>query len=98
MRIHSLPPRRTERTIARRAASIWRLDTQAGSSAWRPNSPKSTWLPRSAIPRRRPRCTLRYLTRFGINIATTPLLGALDPRQVLALMDPHLNADASERG
>ena len=41
-RIQILPPRLTERVIARRAASIWRLVIQAGSWVARPYSPKAT--------------------------------------------------------
>jgi hypothetical protein len=42
IRIQILPPRFTERVIARRAASIWRLVIQAGSWVARPYSPKAT--------------------------------------------------------
>ena len=41
-RIQILPPRLTERVMARRAASIWRLVIQAGSCVARPYSPKAT--------------------------------------------------------
>jgi hypothetical protein len=41
-RIQILPPRLTERVIARRAASIWRLVIHAGSWVARPYSPKAT--------------------------------------------------------
>ena len=41
-RIQTLPPRRTWRVIAIRAASIWRAVSQPGSSAWMPKSPKLT--------------------------------------------------------
>src|SRR5213594_4413420 len=62
--------------------------------------------PRHALPRRRPRICLRYLTFFGINIDLSCLapsrasdLGqaqpVLRPRHALqlALVDPHLHAD-----
>src|SRR5580765_444985 len=65
-RIHILPPRLMLRVIATRAASIWRLVTHAGSSDRSPNWPKATSPPRYALPRMRPRCCFRYLTRFGI--------------------------------
>src|SRR5918999_4715499 len=55
--------------MARRAASIWRLVSQQTSSAIRPKSPKLTVVPPFARPARRPRWTLRCLTRFGISIA-----------------------------
>src|SRR6266508_2027515 len=68
--IQILPPRLTWWVIARRAASICRAVTQVGSSAISPKSPKATVLPRCAMPRVRPRCCLRYLTRLGINISS----------------------------
>src|SRR5688500_13040633 len=73
MRIHTFPPRFIWWVIARRAASIWRLSTHAGSSACRPNSPKATCAPRVACPARLPRCARRYFMRFGISMARTPL-------------------------
>src|SRR5450631_2819817 len=72
MRIQILPPRLTERVIARRAASIWRLVIQAGSVVARPNSPKATDVPPLAWPDMRPRWTLRCLTLLGISMATPP--------------------------
>src|SRR2546422_6389948 len=68
IRIHSLPPRLINRVIATRDASIWRSVIQAGSSAFSPYSPKESSPPRQALPRRRPRCCLRYFTFFGINM------------------------------
>src|SRR6266446_2729961 len=70
-RIQTWPPRLTCLVMARRAASIWRLVIQQASTACRPKSPKATVAPRVAMPWRRPRCILRYLTRFGINIRTS---------------------------
>src|SRR6188472_3597478 len=72
-RIQILPPRLTERVIARRAASIWRAVIQAGSVVARPNSPKATVWPPLAGPDIRPRITLRCLTRRGISMASAPL-------------------------
>src|SRR5688572_9097831 len=100
MRIHILPPRLIERVIATRAASIWRFVIHAGSRACRPNSPNSTVPPRYALPRIRPRCCLRYLTRFGINMVVGPRSvrggGARDGRlrhlEHFAVEDPHLDA------
>src|SRR5919106_1975980 len=67
-RIQTRPPRLMWWVIARRAASIWRLVSQQTSSAMRPKSPKLTVVPPFAIPARRPRWTLRCLTRLGISI------------------------------
>src|SRR5207245_2208465 len=68
-RIQTLPPRLRLRVRATRAASIWRLVTQPGSSALSPYSPKDSVEPRCALPRMFPRCALRYLTRLGISMA-----------------------------
>src|SRR5437588_12912217 len=102
-RIQTFPPRRTYRVMTRRAASIWRLSSHTGSMACKPNSPKTTVVPRCAVPRFRPRCCFRCLTRDGINIALLPLrfyrrrwrgqwLG-LVPGQHVSLVDPNLHAD-----
>ena len=104
MRIQILPPRLTERVMARRAASIWRLVIQAGSCVARPYSPKATVWPPLATPDMRPRMTLRCLTRFGINIGSAPQpglgreCGSLRPRRSgddVAAVDPDLDADAA---
>src|SRR5207249_11410727 len=76
-RIQIRPPRLTVWVIARRAASIWRLVSQQTSSAISPNSPKLTSVPPLAMPARRPRCTLRCLTRFGISIGQDSFAGVL---------------------
>ena len=78
-RIQILPPRLTERVMARRAASIWRLVIQAGSRVARPNSPNATVVPPFAWPDIRPRWTLRCLTRRGINMATPPARPRSEP-------------------
>src|SRR5204862_283627 len=83
-RIQILPPRLTERVIARRAASIWRLVIQAGSWVASPYSPKATEWPPLAIPDIRPRMTLRCLTRRGINIGSAPLPDGRGRRRQLA--------------
>src|SRR5204863_7056082 len=70
-RIQICPPRLTCLVIARRAASIWRLLIQQASIACRPKSPNATVAPRVAMPWRRPRCILRYLTRLGSNISSS---------------------------
>src|SRR5215831_1330205 len=95
MRMKILPPRFTLRARETRAASIWRLVTQPGSSALRPKSPKARLAPRCAVPYMRPRWALRYLTRFGINTALglDQTLGGQD----LALEDPDLDPDGAER-
>src|SRR2546430_15309415 len=60
--------------MSRRAASIWRLVIQHSSIACSPNSPKARSLPWVATPLRRPRWTLRNLTRAGSSIASAFLL------------------------
>src|SRR5689334_17253333 len=97
-RIQILPPRLTERVIARRAASIWRLVIQAGSRVASPKSPKATSKPPFAWPDIRPRMTLRCLTRFGSSISDR-LPGAhrlrrdVAHRLQVAAVDPDLHAD-----
>src|SRR5664280_1026706 len=109
IRIQILPPRLTERVMARRAASIWRLVIQAGSRVARPNSPNATVVPPFAWPDIRPRWTLRCLTRRGISMASCPLcrdgrghLGSRRPRNPLVgdvtPVDPDLHADGAVRG
>jgi hypothetical protein len=71
MRIHTLPRRFIKRVIATRAASICLVSIQQRSSACNPYSPNATALPREAIPRRAPRCILRYFTLAGIIAITT---------------------------
>src|SRR5258705_4716932 len=96
-RIHTLPPRLRLRVSATRAASIWRLVTQPGSSALRPYSPKASVEPRYALPRMLPRWALRYLTRLGISMRSLLRLHRRGPKH-LALEDPHLHADGAVRG
>src|SRR5687767_6800575 len=87
MLIQTFPPRLILRVIAIRAASICRLDTQPASSAFRPYSPNCTVVPPFASPAMRPRCCLRCLTRFGINMvrsAPVPSARALAPARLLA--------------
>src|SRR5690348_2167584 len=98
-RIQILPPRLTERVIARRAASIWRLVIQAGSIVARPKSPNATSNPPLARPDMRPRMTLRCLTRRGSS-TSGPLPGREDGRGRrpadgldVAAVDPDLDAD-----
>src|SRR5713226_4415668 len=43
-----------------------------------PKSPNDSSAPRHALPRMRPRCCLRYLTFFGINIKSFPLSTLID--------------------
>src|SRR6476659_10953170 len=101
-RIQILPPRLTERVIARRAASICRAVIQAGSRVARPYSPNETVWPPLAIPDIRPRITLRCLTRRGINISSDSRCrrlcrSGLSLRTALhrhlAAVDPDLHAD-----
>src|SRR3989441_2069749 len=96
-RIQILPPRLRLRVSATRAASIWRLVTQPGSSAFSPYSPKARVAPRSALPFMRPRWVLRYFPRLGINTAVSSGLGGgLCPN--LALENPRLHADGAGGG
>src|SRR5580700_8698527 len=67
--IQTLPPRRILRVIAIRAASIWRFVSQPASSDFRPYSPNCTVTWPRERPARRPRCCLRWLTRFGESIS-----------------------------
>src|SRR3569833_2166954 len=69
-RIHSLPPRLTKRVMLRRAASIWRAVSAPWVVAFRPYSPKLTRFEHWARPSLRPLNCLRYLVRFGCNMAT----------------------------
>src|SRR5437868_4489470 len=96
------PPRLIKRLMATRLASIWRSVMYPGSSTLRPKSPNASVEPRHDLPRRRPRCCLRYLTFFGINIkisqrllknALLHLRLALLGRQDLATVDPRLDSD-----
>src|SRR5665811_1262911 len=94
IRIQILPPRFTERVMARRAASIWRLVIQAGSRVIRPNSPKETAAPPLAIPAIRPRNPL-----VGDVAPVDPDLhadGAVrGPREDVAIAD--IGAERAER-
>src|SRR5689334_24295493 len=96
-RIQTLPPRLRLRVSATRAASIWRLVTQPGSSALRPYSPNDSVDPRYALPRMLPRWALRYLTRLGISMRSLLRLRRRGAKH-LALEDPHLHADGPVRG
>src|SRR5687767_5551678 len=97
IRMKILPPRFTLRASVTRAASIWRLVTHAGSSAFSPKSPKDRVDPRWALPFMRPRWAFRYLTRLGISMGSG-LGGPLGGGKHLALEDPHLHADGAEGG
>src|SRR5881409_2240543 len=96
-RIQTLPPRLRLRVRATRAASIWRLVTQPGSSALSPYSPNDSVEPRCALPRMFPRWALRYLTRLGISMGRLLGLGGRGGSQDLALEDPDLDADRPRR-
>src|SRR5262245_51456078 len=95
-RIHTLPPRLRLRVRATRAASICRLVTHPGSSAFSPYSPNASDEPRCALPRMLPRWALRYLTRLGISMRRLSRLRRRRP-QHLALEDPDLHADGPVR-
>src|ERR1043166_6249369 len=90
--------------MAIRPASIWRAVTQPASSACSPKSPKETFCPRVASPRRRPRCCFLNLTFFGIimmRFLLKRLLAVLAATRLglghLALVQPHLHADGAVR-
>src|SRR5262245_25780205 len=91
MRMNSLPSE-AARLTATRPASSWRAVIQPGCSDCSPYSPNDTSLPRVALPRMRPFCCLRYLTRLGISAIGLP--HAL----VFALVDPGLHADDAVGG
>src|SRR6476660_3968786 len=86
MRMKIFPPRLTLRASDTRAASIWRLVIQPGSSAFNPNSPKESV---------EPRCAFRYLTRLGINMDLALGRDFLGGKH-LALEDPDLHPDGPE--
>src|SRR4030065_1887717 len=59
--------------MARRAASIWRAVKRPRATAFRPNSPKLTLLPRVAMPVLRPFCSLRYFLLAGCSMLCSRL-------------------------
>src|SRR5207244_3904127 len=97
IRIQLLPPRLRLRASATRAASICRLVTQPGSSAFSPYSPNASVAPRCAVPRIRPRWAFRYLTRLGISTRGVPSGFRRRGAQHFALEDPDLDADRPVR-
>src|SRR5947199_128939 len=97
IRIQILPPRLRLRASATRAASICRLVTQPGSSAFSPYSPNASVAPRCAVPRIRPRWAFRYLTRLGISTRGVPSGFRRRCAQHFALEDPDLDADRPVR-
>src|SRR5438552_4539908 len=97
IRIQILPPRLRLRASATRAASICRLVTQPGSSAFSPYSPNAGVAPRCAVPRIRPRWAFRYLTRLGISTRGVPSGFRRRGAQHFALEDPDLDADRPVR-
>src|SRR5215470_14376570 len=99
-RIQIFPPRLTNRAIAIRPASICRSVIQAASNVFKPKSPNESDEPRQAFPLIRPRCCLRYLTFFGINMGLNPRCGGtlrLLAGQDLPFVNPALHADHSIR-
>src|SRR3972149_6457962 len=73
MRIQIRPPRSMGRVMARRAAAIGRAVKRPRATAFRPNSPKLTLLPRVAIPVLRPFCSLRYFLLAGCSMLCSRL-------------------------
>src|SRR6188472_2853589 len=65
--------------MAIRAASIWRFVSQPASIAFRPYSPNCTVVWPRESPARRPRWTLRCLTRLGASIYRPPPWGPRPP-------------------
>src|ERR1043165_8543995 len=90
MRIHSLPLRFMLRVSATRAASNCVFVIHARSSVCKPNSPKSIFRLREAVPLRLPRWVFRYFTRFGINGIN--LLLKLEPAQAVVVAAPLVQA------
>src|SRR5262245_65607630 len=76
-----------------RPASIASALSQPPSSDCRPKSPKVTALAREALPFTRPRWLFRNFTRLGMS-AIAALLGV----QIIAVVDPHLDADMALGG
>src|SRR5215210_825787 len=72
MFIQTFPPRLIFLVIAIRAASIWRLVIQDGSSACRPYSPNCTSVPPLAWPRILPLWGFLNLSFFGTSISLPP--------------------------
>src|SRR5512147_1168063 len=94
--------------MARRAASIWRAVKRPRPTAFRPNSPKLTLLPRVATPVLRPFCSLRYFLLAGCSMFCSRLSYFLfrlsDNRGCdllladVTLVDPHLDTDDAVGG
>src|SRR5258708_26699395 len=74
---------------ATRPASIVAALTQPPCIAWRPYSPKTTRLPRVALPFIRPLWLFRCLTLLGIS--------AIGYVLIHTLVNPHLNANITLR-
>src|SRR5262245_31098378 len=87
-RMYSRPSPRTECVAVMRPASMASALSQPPSTAWRPNSPKVTALPRLALPFTLPRWLFRNFTRLGIKGIAVPFV-----RRIVAVVDPHLDAD-----
>ena len=79
-RIHTLPPRRTWRVMAIRAASIWRAVSQPGSSAWIPKSPKLTVVPPLACAGHATALLLAVLDLARHQHVSRPPCGSAAPR------------------
>src|SRR5690242_7089170 len=86
-RMYSRPSPRTEWVAVMRPASMASALSQPPSSACKPKSPNVTVLPRVALPFTLPRWLFRYLTRLGMSGIGVFL------RQVVAVIDPDLDAD-----
>src|SRR5262245_57981534 len=74
-----------------RPASMASALNQPPSSACRPNSPKDTLLPRLALPLTFPRWLFPRVPRLGMSGIAILLV------QIIAVVDPHLDADVPLR-
>src|SRR6516162_7196112 len=88
MRIYRRPSPRTEWVAVIRPASMASALSQPPSTACKPKSPNVTVLPRLALPFILPRWLFRNFTRLGISG-----IGILLDVQVVAVIDPHLDAN-----
>src|SRR5437588_11318592 len=78
-------------TVTRPASIAWAL-SQPPSTACRPKSPKTTVLPRLALPLSFPRWLFLNFTRLGISG-----IGILLGVEVVSVIDPDLDTDVALR-
>src|SRR6516225_1287147 len=92
-RMYSRPSPRTECVAVMRPASMASALSQPPSRACKPNSPNVTVLPRVALPFSLPRWLFRNFTRLGMSGIARLLIV-----QIVAVVDPHFDADVPLRG